>query len=107
MACLERSDECSAVVEGPAVKLALAFSSSEVGERLRATVYIQNKAEESIYAPTCSAAATLPVSMPAAPSVHPTRLQPSDGLTSHTKVMSERRDLNVASKTLETHLIHS
>ena len=107
MACLECSDECSAIVEGPAVKLALTYSSSEAGERLRATVYIQYEAEESIYAPTCSAAATLPVSMPAVPSARSTHLQPSDGLTSHTEVMSERHDLNVASKMPEMHLIHS
>ena len=107
MACLERSNECSAIVEGPAVKLALAYSSSEVGERLWAAVYIQYEAEESIYAPTCSAAATLPVSVPAAPSVQSTHLQPSDGLTSHTEAMTKRCDLNVASKTPETHLIRS
>ncbi|KAF8647705.1 hypothetical protein AX14_008875 [Amanita brunnescens Koide BX004] len=103
----QASEARTAIVEGPAVKLALAYSLSEVGERLRAAVYIQYKAEESIYAPTCSATATLPVSVPAVPSTQSMHLQPSDGLTSHTEAMSERCDLNVASKMPETHLIRS
>ena len=94
---IEHSEEHSDATTGPAVKQALAFFSTEVVERRwvpsDTIVITQNGAKENVYTPSQLAASMLPISVPAAPSITSMQdvphLQPLDGLTSPSKVMSE------------------
>src|SRR6266576_1611037 len=111
---IERSDDRSKVIIGPAVEQALTLFSSEVGEGRRVSdtvVSIHNEEKEDVYAPNHSAASTLPASTPTDPSVPPTfdvpQLKPSDDRIPRFGVIYRRHNLSVVSKTSLTSEVHS
>ena len=102
---IERSDEHSNAIIGPAIEQALAPFSSEVGEGQRApdsVVSIHNEETEDRHTPSHLAAFTLPASAPTTPSVHPAhvisrRQLPVDPIPP-VEVISRRRSLYVVNK---------
>src|SRR6266550_8302220 len=105
---IERSDDRSKVIIGPAVEQALTLFSNEVEEGRRVSdtvVSIHNEEKEDVYAPNHSAASTLPASTPADPSIPPTfdvpQLQPSENPIPPLEVISRRHELSVVSKASE------
>ncbi|KAF8328768.1 hypothetical protein F5887DRAFT_1186105 [Amanita rubescens] len=102
---IERIDERSNANIGPAVEQALAFFSTEVGERRRvsdAVISIHNGEKEDERSPSHSTAFTPLAPAPTTPSVRPTRavplLLPSDDMIPPIEVISGRRNPNVVSK---------
>ncbi|KAF8668546.1 hypothetical protein AX14_006144 [Amanita brunnescens Koide BX004] len=93
---IEHSDECSNAIIGPAVEQALAFVSSEVGEkRWMPDAIVSTQIRKRGCSPSRSAAFMLPVSAPDDPSVPQTHsitlLQRLDELTPSVEVASRRR----------------
>ncbi|KAF8660074.1 hypothetical protein AX14_007491 [Amanita brunnescens Koide BX004] len=90
---IERFDGCSIVDVGPAIKLAL-ISSSEIGEKPRTAVSVQNEVEKNGYAPNSSAAVTLstsaPISLSGPPTCATTPRQSLIGPKPPVKVISRR-----------------
>ena len=104
---IERSEERSDAITGPAVEQALALFSAKVEERRQvpsdAIVKMQNRAKENIDAPSQLAAFTLPATAHTAPSFSSKcaipNAQPSDAPMPHIVVISRQRDLSIVSKT--------
>ena len=111
---IERSDEHSKVIIGPAVAQALNFFSSEVGEGRRvpdSVVSIQNGAKENGHSPNPLTAFTLPASVPVSLSVPPARVgshpqRPEDPIPS-IEAISGRHNLSVVNKTSLASVAHS
>ena len=105
---IERSDERSIAIIGPAVEQALAFISSEVGEKQWApdTIVSNHVGEKgAMCSHGCSAAFKLPVSDPTAPSIPHTcavaHYQQPDESVPPLEVVSRQHEINVVSKVSE------
>ena len=102
---IECSDERSIAIIGPAVEQALAFISSEVGEKQRVpdTIVSNHIGEKgAMYSHGRSAAFKLPVSDPTAPSIPHTRAvaryQQPDESVPPLEVVSRQHEISVVSK---------
>src|SRR6266576_3479239 len=112
---IERSEDCSNMIVGPAVEQALTLLSTEVGERRRVpdTVVssIHNEEKEDKYTSGHSEVFTLPASAPVTLPVPPMRvisqLHRSVDPIPPFEAVSRRRDLNVINKKSLTSVDHS